>query len=205
MYIPKGKLDPKVYYTPGGTLFLSTNQLEYVGYYHKDTYGNSWTGKEHTIDSIQLIGLSPSNQINSNINTQSIVSSEYSNIAIRTGGMISSTSIPIQTALPPTEEDYNQTYFTRYILKYKLSSSPIFIEVNKSTYFQTISSQDGEYFDNIEVLWKISGPFYDEKENNILIRGGIYNSNLRSIELSEQKIPGISNYLNNLLLYTRPD
>ena len=205
MYIPKGKLDPKVYYTPGGTLFLSTNQLEYIGYYHKDTYGNSWTGKEHTVDSIKLIGLSSSNQINKNINLQSTASVEYAILAKQTGGKVSSTSLVASDALPPTIDDYNQTYFTRYILKYKLASSPVFIEVNKNTYFKTIGSQDGEYFDKVEVLWKISGPLYDVKQDNILIQGGIINSNMRSTQQAEQTLPGVSNYLNNLLLYANPD
>jgi hypothetical protein len=61
------------------------------------------------------------------------------------------------------------------------------------------------YFEGVEVLWKISGPLYDIKQNNILIQGGIIDSNTRSIQQAEQTMSGVSNYLNNLLLYAKPD
>jgi hypothetical protein len=46
---------------------------------------------------------------------------------------------------------------------------------------------------------------YDEFKDGVLIKGGIIDSNKRSIQKSENNIPGLSNYLNNLLLYTKPD
>ena len=65
MYIPKGKLDPKIYYTNGGDYLLSTNKSLYVGYYHKDLLGGVWTGETHTVDSIRLINPFSNTSINS--------------------------------------------------------------------------------------------------------------------------------------------
>ena len=104
-------------------------------------------------------------------------------------------------SLPPTSDDYNQTYYTRYIIEYKLSSQLYIIETNKSTFFQYFNSNFSKYFTFAEVLWKISGPLYDVKENGILLQGGVIDSNLRSIQQTQKIIPGIERYFTDLTLY----
>jgi hypothetical protein len=59
------------------------------------------------------------------------------------------------------------------------------------------------FYNTAEVLWKISGPLYDIKQGNLLVQGGIIDSNKRSIQDAEKTMPGITNYLNNLTLYSR--
>jgi hypothetical protein len=66
-----------------------------------------------------------------------------------------------------------------------------------------INSIDKDYYWFSEVLWKIRGPLFDEKQNNILMKGGIIDSNKRSIQQAEQSIPGLSSYLTDLLLYAK--
>lgn len=202
MYIPKGKLDPNIYYTDGNEYYLSSTRTEYKGYYHKDLFGNSWTGKEHTTDSIKLITGISSTLPPSNINLKNRTSGQYYQVSQKLKKpIITESNIPVSDTLPPTPEDYQKTYFTRYILQYKLSKSPIYIEVNKNTYYTVLSSSDALFYNTAEVLWKISGPIYDIKQNNILIQGGVIDSNKRSIQQAEKIIPGISNYLTDLLLY----
>jgi hypothetical protein len=84
-----------------------------------------------------------------------------------------------------------------------LSSSPIYIEVNKNTYYTVLSSPDSLFYNTVEVLWKISGPLYDIKKDNVLIQGGIIDSNKRSVQEAEKTIKGISNYLTDLTLYAK--
>jgi hypothetical protein len=203
MYIPKGKIDPTLYYTEGGEWYYSTTRTPYIGYYHLDAYGRAWTGKEHTNDSIQLIQ-PPKPTRPESTNTDSVESNYYTSIIQKTGTKSSINSIlPPNDSLPPTQEDYDKTYYTRYILEYKLSSKPVFSEVSKNTYFGLVNSQN-LYFNNVEVLWKISGPLYDKKENGILVQGGIIDSNLRSIQQAQKTMPGIENYLTDLTLYYVP-
>ena len=201
MYIPKGKLDPKIYYTNGGDYLLSTNKSLYVGYYHKDLLGGVWTGETHTVDSIRLINPFSNTSINSTgINiTQPDTSTYFSLNNYQPNSY--STNIPPNDSLPPSVSDYNQTYYTRYILQFLLSSKPYFVETSKQTYFKSQNYDDSKYFKYVEVLWKIKGPLYDIIENNITVKGGIIDSNTRSIQQAEQTMPGISDYLNNLLLY----
>lgn len=205
MYIPKGKLDPKVYYTDGGEYYYSTTRTEYVGYYHKDLSGGVWTEKEHTKNSIKLLSGTTQQEIPNNINIYNSNSSKYYNISEKQNKPTPTTAnIPTENGMPPTQEDYQKGFFTRYILEYKQSTKPKYIEVNKTTYFQIQESENSKYYNSVEVLWKISGPLYDKKQNNILVKGGIIDSNKRSIQQAEQTIKGISNYLNDLTLYARP-
>jgi hypothetical protein len=205
MYIPKGKLDPTIYYTNGGEYFLSSTKTNYVGYYHKDTLGGIWTGKEHDQNSIRLVLLSETTEIiPNNINTFNSDSIIYYQTKRKNNKpIITESSIPVSDVLPPTSSDYEKTYFTRYILQYKLSTSPIYIEVNKNTYYTLLSSPDINFYNTVEVLWKIYGPLYDIKQSNLLIQGGIIDSNKRSVQEAEKIIKGISNYLNDLTLYAK--
>jgi hypothetical protein len=113
-------------------------------------------------------------------------------------------SLPTNDSLPPTVGDYEKTYYTRYILEYKLSSQPYFIETSKPTYFTYVNGADSKYFNNVEVLWKIAGPLYDQKENGILMQGGVIDSNLKSIQQARKTILNIERYLTDPLLYYKP-
>jgi hypothetical protein len=204
MYIPKGKIDPQFYYTEGGEWYYSTTRTPYKGYYHLDLYGRGWTGKEHTNESIELVK-PPRPKTPSSTNINSVSSNYYTSIIQKTGINQSINSVlPENNSEPPSLVDYSQTYYTRYILEYKLSSQPFYIEVNKDTYYGLINSNQNTYFNGVEVLWKISGPLYDQKENGVLVQGGVIDSNKRSITKSEQTMPGIQNYLVDLTLYYKP-
>ena len=206
MYIPKGKLDPNIYYTNGSEYVLSTTLTEYKGYYHKDLLGGVWTGKEHSENSIKLVSLTSNiPPIAPYINSESSTSLVYYNISqISNKSTPQQVSQPENNSLPPTEADYQKTYYTRYILSYRLSSSPLaFVEVNKQTYYSILNSLEAKYYNMVEVLWKIYGPLYDKKENGVVMEGGIIDSNLRSIQETRKTIPDISTYLYDLTLYAK--
>lgn len=202
MYIPPNKIDPRVYYTNGGEYYYASNLTNYVGYYRKDTNGRAYAGKELTVNSPQL---TPSIIVRSspppNINLGSGLSTTYLSISRNTKQSLIESSNPIPDSLPPTQQEYDQTFYTRYFLEYLLSSKSIIVEVNKGTYFNYVNSNLRKYFNNVELLWKISGPLYDVKENGILIKGGVIDSNLRSIDQAQKTMPSIRDYLTDLTLY----
>ena len=203
MYLPPSVILPETFYTYGNEYYYATNQSFYVGYYHKDKYGNAYTGKTHTNDSQKLNpAFNKSNPTPADLGISTLAST-YNNLDLTPQSSIG-LSIPPNDSLPPTSDEYNQTYYTRYILEYKLSSQLYIIETNKSTFFQYFNSNFSKYFTFAEVLWKISGPLYDVKENNILIQGGVIDSNLKSINEARKLIPGIENYLKDLTLYYKP-
>jgi len=202
MYIPKSKLDPQIYYTSGGEYYYSTTNSEYEGYYHKDLNGRSYTGKEHTNESILLIPFIFVTPSNVNVNGSSTVSNQYYNLNNSTSLTIS-VPIPPSDSLPPTQQDYEQSFYVRYIMQYKLSKQPVFVEVNKITYYQYFNTSNKKYFNFAEVPWKISGPLYDVKENNVLVEGGIIDSNLKSIDMANRIMPGVRNYFTDVTLYAK--
>lgn len=204
MYIPLGKIDPTIYYTSGGEFVIESTGIEYVGYYHKDTYGGLWTGQTHTVNSLSL-SQPPTTVLDPSINVYAPTSAEYYGLLKQNKSYAVSIKTPKNNSLPPNQDDYEKTYYTRYIFRYKLSSGLTFVETNKNEYFNIVNSNDKKYYWFAEVLWKIRGPLYDEKQNNILVRGGIIDSNKRSIQSTEQLIPNITSYLTDLLLYAEVD
>lgn len=202
MYIPQSKLDPTIYYTEGGEYYYSTTRNFYEGYYHKDLNGRAYTGKTHTPESIKLIPAFSNNTVDVNINQANEIVSKYKNTNFNFSLNIS-VPIPQNDSLPPTQQEYAQSFYIRYIIQYKLSSSPVFAEVNKSTYFNYFNNFYKQYFNFAEVPWKISGPLYDIKQNNVLVEGGIIDSNIRSREMASKIMPGVENYLVDLILYAK--
>lgn len=202
MYIPKSKLDPQIYYTPGGEYYYSTTKSNYEGFYHKDLNGRAYTGKEHTPESIQLIPFLFGSFSSEGINEFNIISNQYSNLE---SNILTNVTVPIpqSDSLPPTQQEYENSFYIRYIIQYKLSSKPTFIEVNKVTFFQYFNTSYKQYFNFAEVPWKISGPLRDVKQGNVLVEGGIIDSNIRSREMASKIMPGIENYLVNLTLYAK--
>ena len=203
MYLPPSVILPEIFYTYGGEYYYPTTPSFYVGYYHKDKYGNAYTGKTHTNDSQKLNPAFTTSLPVENLGTNTLANT-YSNLDLSSQNYFSM-ALPSNDSLPPTSEEYVQTYYTRYILDYKLSSQLYIIETNKSTFFEYLNNTNfSKYFGFAEVLWKISGPLYDVKENGVLMQGGVIDSNLRSINEARKLIPGIENYLVDLTLYYKP-
>jgi len=203
MYLPPSVILPEIFYTYGNEYYYATNLANYVGYYHKDKYGNAYTGKTHTNDSQKLnpaFNSSNPTPVDLGIST---LANEYNSLDLNPQSSIG-LSLPINDSLPPTSEDYIQTYYVRYIIEYKLSSQLYIIETNKTTFYQYFNSNFSKYFTFAEVLWKISGPLYDVKENGVLMQGGVIDSNLRSINEARKIIPDVQKYFTDLMLYYRP-
>ena len=199
MYLPPSVILPEVFYTNGGEYSYVLSGIDYIGYFHKDKYGNAYSGKVHDSTSQKLIANFTTSTPNPNINPSTQASS-YNTLDLNINSHVGLT-LPPNNSLPPTSDDYNQTYYTRYIIEYKLSSQLYIIETNKSTFFQYFNSNFSKYFTFAEVLWKISGPLYDVKENGVLLQGGVIDSNLRSIQQTQKIIPGIEKYFIDLTLY----
>jgi len=199
MYIPKGKIENKQYYTYGGEFQLPDGS-EYIGFYHKDTFGNNWTEKEHSITSIQLINSTPSvfKDQNSSHDLQTL---KYNKIN-QTSNLLGSDaqSIP-KLNFFVTTSDYTIGYKRRYFIKYNASTQLKFDEISSDTY-KSLKLDTSKYhtimYNLVSLMWRVRGPLEDQYKNNILIKPGVYSSNQRSVSEAEKTCPGISLYLVNL-------
>lgn len=199
MYIPKGQIEQKYYYTDGGVYRLSTN-VEYVGFYHKDTLGNIWTGQTHTSESVKLTSFIPNTFLDNNSSRE--INTVIYNRLNKTSNIVGPSALPITPSnFEVSNKDYETGFLTRYFVKYNASTKPKFDEISGST-FRDAAKNLSQYHTNmytfVSLLWRVRGPLLDQYKDNILIKPGVYSSNKRSVEDAEKRCQYINLYLTNL-------
>ena len=85
-----------------------------------------------------------------------------------------------------------------------VSSVPSIIEVNKNTYKEVKKQKTPHHklYSILEIEWKISGPIFNKLFKGNIIESGIIPTNNKSLELSEDTMPGISQYIGDSLHHT---
>jgi hypothetical protein len=197
MYIPESNII-ETGYTQGTKLIISSNNQFYKGFYHKDNKGRYWSGEKHDDNSLLL----KSKIFDTPITTDILLKNN-----IITRGFTKHYNIPVAPTLykgdfiTPTEEEYNNGYFTRYIIQLLSSKSPYIVEINKDNYNKLTQTEDKYYYNTAEMLWKLAGPLDDIFNDNIRIESGVRDTNLRSLQETEKKIPGLSKVFSNPLQF----
>jgi hypothetical protein len=119
-----------------------------------------------------------------------IIPEQYINI----GGVDMSDDIYPNYYKPlPTSKDYLKGYINRYFVQ-KINDLTI-TEVNKNKYNDIYTN----YFNKLVIQWIISGPKNNVYKNKILDRKGVQEQNIEILNISENKMTDIKNYLNNPL------
>lgn len=194
MYIPVSNIISSGF-TNGGDFVIKSNGQAYSGYYFTTTNDKFYTGQTWTSNSVEL---------------EKIFQSSSTNVF---GGIYSSlnpNSLPPTSFtadfIMPTQQDYNNGYFIRYILKPTISTQlNNFIEVKSDKYTQVTQNNDLQtLYKFANVVWKLTGPLYDTYKDNIRIASGIIDTNKRSIQEAEKFIPNLSLYFTNLTQFGKP-
>jgi hypothetical protein len=167
----------------------------YEGYYHKDKQGNYWVGREHTDTSVILLSI---DQISLPIDAENT----YTKLQPKIFPTISITPDFIY----PTQDEYNKGHFSRFIIKHVISSQiNDFFEVKKEKFQQIIQNSDLLLlYKPVTLIWKLTGPLYDEYQNNIRTRSGIIDTNKRSLQEAETILPNVSLYFTDLIQFGKP-
>lgn len=188
MFIPRSNIIEIGYANPGKF------QGNYTGYYHKDKNGNYWSGKEHNNQSLILSINEPTGFSLFEENTT------YDNL----NPLKFPNDIITPDFIRPTSQEYDIGIFTRYILKPILSSKPNnFIEVKVNKFLNVLQNPLlASLYKPVGFVWKLTGPLYDEYQDNIRIEAGIIDTNKRSLEEAEKIIPGISSYIIDLTQFS---
>jgi hypothetical protein len=87
----------------------------------------------------------------------------------------------------PTQEDYDNSFATRYF--YKRKGSTIINELSEEGFGEL----ESVYYQKLELKWKIAGPLNDTPEEK-----GIIDTNKRTIMLYQNTFLGLERYLTNL-------
>lgn len=178
--------------TEGGE-FMTPDNIEYIGAYHKYSDGAIYTGGSYTSNSKLLIKY----RLN-----EPEVSFLYDKIAQR--------KFPKKAMLAPqqlivTEDDYKIGIISRYFavrINDKTGSSVI--EISKKDYdkFRIKKSSTAFIYNLIEIKWKLTGPKNDVYNGNFRIENGVYDTNKRIVESASQKT-GFSCLKNVIIDYLR--
>jgi hypothetical protein len=163
-YYPLSQITPNLY--TNGDEFIYTTGEPYIGYYYKVSNGNFFTGRtpNSTLGNIEIIR----NTLQNNI-TPSVLYQETSINIINASNAsadidpevieyntITKSIYTLDILLPyynpqlPTQQDYQNTEFTRYFCK--KTNEIIYIEINKDQY-------DKLSIKNPQILWQLYLPF----------------------------------------------
>ena len=204
MYIPVSNI-VETGFTSGNQFVVESTQLFYVGYYHKDTSNVYWSGQTHDNSSVVLKNINTNNSTDNNLTRNNITNFSYTKLNPKI--------FPQETFTPdfimPTEQDYTNGFFIRYILKPTVGVNNIqslnFIEVKSNKFTQVSQSPDLKTLYKLtSLIWKLTGPLYDVYKDNIRTASGIIDTNKRSILDAEKTLPNLSLYLIDPLQFGRP-
>ena len=93
----------------------------------------------------------------------------------------------------PITKDYVKGYINRYFVQ-KINDLTI-TEVNKNKYNEISST----VYNKLSIRWIISGPKNNVYKNKMLDRTGVTEQNIKTLNVSENKMKGLKTYLNNPL------
>ena len=167
----------------------NTNKTQYEGYYHKDNKNNYWSDKDHSDNSIVLLEIKDEeNEIVDNVAYNALKPKVFPSTVITSDFIL------------PSESDYNNGYFYRYIVKPVISSQiNDFFEINSTKFQQLTQNSDLLLlYKPVSLIWKLTGPLYDTYDGNIRTRAGIIDTNKRSIAEAEKILPNVSLYFTDL-------
>jgi hypothetical protein len=181
IYYPEGSIQ-KGLYTEGGE-WMTDDGDEWVGQYHKYTNtGEIYTQPVYVKDvSVKLVPLYilseqlAKNTFQYNVLKEAVEDYEQNLV------------IPDPHLFQPTQEDYDNSFATRYF--YKRKGSAIINELSEEGFGEL----ESVYYQKLELKWKIAGPLNDTPEEK-----GIIDTNKRTIMLYQNTFLGLERYLTNL-------
>tara|TARA_B100000900_G_scaffold379092_1_gene363742 strand:+ start:673 stop:1251 length:579 start_codon:yes stop_codon:yes gene_type:complete len=181
IYYPEGSIQ-KGLYTEGGE-WMTDDGDEWVGQYHKYTNtGEIYTQPVYVKDvSVKLV---PLYRLNEQLAKNTF---QYNVLKELVEDYEQNLVVPDPHLFQPTQEDYDNSFATRYF--YKRKGSTIINEVSEDGFGEL----ESVYYQKLELKWKIAGPLNDTPEEK-----GIIDTNRRTIMLYQNVFLGLERYLTNL-------
>ena len=184
LYYPADEIVTELH--TSGREFMTTNNVEYIGAYHRYTTGEVYTGATwNSKSSLKLIPYrEQSNQISS------IYKTLKPDIKVKY-------ALPYTVNVQPTREDIRQGFMIRYFIKQQTSS--VVFEIDKLQYDSWKNNGiDRRMYQAVQLTWYISGQIQDTVSKSVQILG-IQSKNELQIKNAAQTINNIASYLTNLL------
>ena len=192
MYYPKSQIQTNLY-TNGGEYIYASNNTPYSGYYFITSDGNVYTGKNPDNKPNFLLISNVSSNITPSISgSQTNFSyylanqSYYNAKGITINPNLIPPSLPTQTIVLPTEDEYKIGEFQRYFVS--KNNEIYYIEVSQSEYQQYESQEPNvswQLYTPLQLPWLLTGD-----------RNEVYNVNRNTVKRisSNLKLVGFSSY-----------
>lgn len=111
------------------------------------------------------------------------------------------TSLSLQELTPyypkPTDSDYATGYFYRYFGK-RANQPGSIVEISRDNFLNIRSRniQENDYLYQVfDILWKLTGPRYNDRKNKQYVVAGVYDTNKRIVESQNKVYPGLKEYI----------
>ena len=172
MYFPLSQITPNLYTNGSDYVFLNDTKTFYKGYYFKTASEKSYTGKTPNNSSKEIVLASSINTpLNTPPNPEDLVSlNNIEQLTISQPNLTSfiasdypffktfNRTIPQYVSLSPTNENYQQGYFTRYFCK--KTNEFTYLEIDKDTY-DKLKKKDPKILHQLykpfELKWQLTG------------------------------------------------
>lgn len=188
LYYPEYQITKGLFTKGKEWMFRDTNE-EYVGPYHRYTDGTVMSGGSYSKSNseylVPYVDVAKQPQktiydtIRKNEDIQSYNSPRY--------------YYPFKWL---TIDDYKREYIVRYFVKKRNEPNSRIVEVDEKQYKGLPSKGkglNGDLYFGLELRWRIGGSLTDTDTQY-----GIVNANKKTLELNEEKMLGITNYLGDL-------
>jgi hypothetical protein len=169
-----------------GLEYMTFDNVEYIGLYHKYTTGEVYTGASYNPQtSIKLIKYKKQDPNVIQYNSISSINLNFN--SFKTYNVVI------------TKQNIIAGFIRRYIIK--KNNEFKFYEVDKKTYNDYQNSKiDQSLYTAVELIWQITGNLEDTRDGSILIPS-VQSNNTKLIQQAEKRMPGLSSYLTDLLQY----
>ena len=200
LYYPASQITTNLY--TAGKEFMTTNNVEYIGFYHKYMDGSVMTAAVY--DKVE------SKTLNKFIDTVKQPEFIIYQQSLSKGNQSKSTrSYNIQPKFSyttPNENDFIASTFKRYFIRRRnyTSLADIF-EINEEQFKlwrKVKAGIDETLYDAIAIDWKLTGPLHDITDNGTVVTYGVLDTNERIIRSNSVKFIGLDMYVTDYIEFT---
>lgn len=186
LYYPTDEIVTELY--TSGLEFMTTDNVEYIGSYHRYATGEVYTGAIwNSKSSLKLI---PYRKQASQVST--IYKTLKPNIKVKY-------ALPYAISTQPTREDIRVGFMIRYFIKQQTSFT--IFEIDKLQYDSWKNNGiDRKLYQAVQLTWYISGQINDTMSGTVQMLG-VQSKNELQIKNAAQTINNIGSYLTNTLEY----
>lgn len=200
LYYPASQIITNLY--TAGKEFMTTDNVEYIGFYHKYIDGAVMTGAVY--DKVE------SKVLKTYVDTVTQPELLVYRDSVKKGRNSKTNVVyniqPKFSYVAPTVSDFELGKFNRYFIKRRnFNTINDIFEIDVDQYNQWRKAKAGideTLYDAVKIEWKLTGPLNDITEDDVIMVPGVASTNERIVRLTSNKFIGLDMYLTNYIEFS---